>query len=373
MSFLCLLYAPPFNPRPAPSAAATRLTFVRCSYLKRAFKTSSDLFASIKQSSETKENLRRRGLFRIGSSIGIACLVDCCAELFMESFCLLINLWMVFGANKPIDMVLNSLALEFIKDIGARRDMCCSAPVLPFASHAHQTTSSASSSCKSQPLCGCNCNTFDLFRALQCTLLSSHDTCRFAVSLSSLSHVLHVCLHRDVATPTPSPSPNLTTFISPSISNEYPAIVATIEERLREKSYASSDTYKNPKETLYGRFCMLLIDPLAQWAFFAAYFFTEFVSGFASNIDDWRKRIPFWLLLGPVCLALWLVAISIVVAGVGFFLALYLVPMWFWMFGFKYFLHIARFVAVVLSFLTPLFILVFLFYSPICKRVSSDP
>ena len=150
--------------------------------------------------------------------------------------------------------------------------------------------------------------------------------------------------------------------------------MATIEERLREKSYASLDTYKNPTETLYGRFCMLLIDPLAQWAFFAAYFFTEFVSGFAKNIsDDWRKRIPFWLLLGPVCLALWLVAISIVVAGVGFFAALYFVPMWFWMFGFKYFLHIARFVAVVLSFLTPLFILVFLFYSPICKRVSSDP
>jgi hypothetical protein len=133
MSFLCLLYAPPFNPRPAPSAAATRLTFVRCSYLKRAFKTSTDLFAIIKQSSATKENLRRRGLFRIGSSIGIACLVDCCAELFMESFCLLINLWMVFGANKPIDMVLNSLALEFIKDIGAPRDMC-SAPLLPFPS-----------------------------------------------------------------------------------------------------------------------------------------------------------------------------------------------------------------------------------------------
>jgi hypothetical protein len=27
---------------------------------------------------------------------------------------------MVFGANKPIDMVLNSLALEFIKSIGAK-------------------------------------------------------------------------------------------------------------------------------------------------------------------------------------------------------------------------------------------------------------
>jgi hypothetical protein len=149
--------------------------------------------------------------------------------------------------------------------------------------------------------------------------------------------------------------------------------VATIEERLREKSYASRATYTNPQETLYGRFCMLLIDPLAQSALFAAYFFTILVNEFASKIDDWRKRIPFWLLLGPVCLTLWLLAISIFVAGIGFFLALYLVPMWFWMFGFKYVLHFARFVAVTLSFLTPLSILVFLFYSPICKRVSSDP
>ena len=36
----------------------------------------------------------------------------------MDSVCLLINLWMVFGAIKPLDMVLNSLALEFIKSIG---------------------------------------------------------------------------------------------------------------------------------------------------------------------------------------------------------------------------------------------------------------
>lgn len=53
------------------------------------------------------------------SSIGTACLIDSVTELLAESLCLIINLWMVFGANKPIDMVLNSLALEFIKSIGA--------------------------------------------------------------------------------------------------------------------------------------------------------------------------------------------------------------------------------------------------------------
>jgi hypothetical protein len=56
------------------------------------------------------------------SSIGTACLIDSVTELLAESLCLIINLWMVFGANKPIDMVLNSLALEFIKSIGAEHN-----------------------------------------------------------------------------------------------------------------------------------------------------------------------------------------------------------------------------------------------------------
>ena len=95
------------------------LKFVSRSYLKRAFQTSTELSGLLQRTSDTKSNLRRRGLFRYGSSIGTACLIDVCAELCMESFCLIINLWMVFGANKPIDMVLNSLALEFIKSIGS--------------------------------------------------------------------------------------------------------------------------------------------------------------------------------------------------------------------------------------------------------------
>ena len=37
-----------------------------------------------------------------------------------------------------------------------------------------------------------------------------------------------------------------------------------------------------------------------------------------------------------------------------------------------YFLHIARFFAAVLSFLTPAIILGFLFYSPICKKVFGE-
>lgn len=37
-----------------------------------------------------------------------------------------------------------------------------------------------------------------------------------------------------------------------------------------------------------------------------------------------------------------------------------------------YFLHIARFFATILSFLTPVIILGFLFYSPICKKVFDE-
>ena len=118
------------------------LKFVSRSYLKRAFQTSTELSGLLQRTSDTKSNLRRRGLFRYGSSIGTACLIDVCAELCMESFCLIINLWMVFGANKPIDMVLNSLALEFIKSIGSFCTSSCF-----FTLRAHQTTSFATFSC----------------------------------------------------------------------------------------------------------------------------------------------------------------------------------------------------------------------------------
>ena len=97
---------------------------IHCSYLKRAYQTSTEFDGVLKQSRAKKLFMKSRGLSRGSSSLAIACYIDCCSELLMDALCLLINLWMVYGASKPLDMVLNSLALEFIKSIGDH--MCCS-------------------------------------------------------------------------------------------------------------------------------------------------------------------------------------------------------------------------------------------------------
>ena len=86
----------------------------------------------------------------------------------------------------------------------------------------------------------------------------------------------------------------------------------------------------------------------------------------------WPAFILFWLVSGPLCLVLWLVAIALFLGGVAFFLAVYPIPVFMWMFGFKYLLHWARVFAIIVSACTPVFILAFLFYSPICKAVAKE-
>jgi hypothetical protein len=88
--------------------------------------------------------------------------------------------------------------------------------------------------------------------------------------------------------------------------------------------------------------------------------------------DNWPAFILFWLVSGPLCLVLWLVAIALFLGGVAFFLAVYPIPVFMWMFGFKYLLHWARVFAIIVSACTPVFILAFLFYSPICKAVAKE-
>jgi hypothetical protein len=117
MAFICILYDIPFADfAPHPLSAAAHSIY--CRYLKRAYQSASDLLSIIQHSETKKDFMKSRGLSRGESSLAVACYLDCCSELFMDSVCLLINLWMVFGAIKPLDMVLNSLALEFIKSIG---------------------------------------------------------------------------------------------------------------------------------------------------------------------------------------------------------------------------------------------------------------
>jgi hypothetical protein len=117
MAFICILYDTPFADFTLRPLTATAYS-IHCRYLKRAYQSASDLLSLMQHSEAKKDFMRSRGMFRGESSLAIACYLDCCSELLMDSFCLLINLWMVFGAIKPLDMVLNSLALEFIKSIG---------------------------------------------------------------------------------------------------------------------------------------------------------------------------------------------------------------------------------------------------------------
>ena len=196
------------------------LPFVCCSYLKRAFKTSTDLYSTLKQSRSTKRDLRRRGLFRFGSSIGIACLIDSCAELFMESFCLLINLWMVFGANNPIDMVLNSLAIEFNKDFG----------VLQRYDH---------DDCLNR----LSDNEFCSFFMYSSGLLTLSKSVCFIVF--DFIATMFSCFARAQMA--------LTHHYSRRCRNEYPGVIVTIEERLRVKSKASRDNFLSPLENACGK------------------------------------------------------------------------------------------------------------------------
>jgi hypothetical protein len=117
MAFICILYDTPFADFTLRTLSATAHS-IHCRYLKRAYQSASDLLSLMQHSEAKKDFMKSRGMFRGESSLAIACYLDCCSELLMDSFCLLINLWMVFGAIKPLDMVLNSLALEFIKSIG---------------------------------------------------------------------------------------------------------------------------------------------------------------------------------------------------------------------------------------------------------------
>ena len=91
-----------------------------------------------------------------------------------------------------------------------------------------------------------------------------------------------------------------------------------------------------------------------------------------SSMCNWPAWFLFWLVSGPLCLVLWLVAIALFLGGVAFFLAVYPIPVFMWMFGFKYLLHWARVFAIIVSACTPVFILAFLFYSPICKAVAKE-
>jgi hypothetical protein len=117
-------------------------------------------------------------------------------------------------------------------------------------------------------------------------------------------------------------------------SNEYPAVIVTIEERLRVKSEATRDNFFSPLENAYGQFCLSIAVYVSPIFFYAAENFGDFVKDAAPS-DRWSTLIPYWLLLGPLVVTFWLLAFVVVGVGLAVFLVLWPIPMWLWMFGIK--------------------------------------
>jgi hypothetical protein len=92
-------------------------------YFKRAIETTFELTSQLQEDRSKKQFMKNRGMSRYSSSLAILCYIDTSSELLMDCLCLLTNLWMVFGTSKPLEMILNSLALEFIKSIGASAEL----------------------------------------------------------------------------------------------------------------------------------------------------------------------------------------------------------------------------------------------------------
>jgi hypothetical protein len=127
----------------------------------------------------------------------------------------------------------------------------------------------------------------------------------------------------------------------------------------------------DPFESIYGKFSM----SIGVLGYFAYDIVGKDSFRFCYRLSSdwsWPVVILFWLFSGPLCIVLWLITVAIFLSGVAFFLAVYPIPVFMWMFGFKYLLHWARVLAIIISALTPVFILAFLFYSPICKAVAKE-
>lgn len=95
----------------------TVMFFICILYIKNSFESTANFWNVFSRSKKKRTYMTKRGLSRLSSSLAYFCYIDCCSELLMDSFCLMVNLWMVYGASKPIDMILNSLAIQFINSI----------------------------------------------------------------------------------------------------------------------------------------------------------------------------------------------------------------------------------------------------------------
>ncbi len=87
---------------------------------------------------------------------------------------------------------------------------------------------------------------------------------------------------------------------------------------------------------------------------------------FPDTEDEKKKGSHFWLL--PLCFA-WIAALLLTLAGGLIFGLFFFLPLWYYLFGIKYLVLMLRKISYTINQLTPFFIIVFLFYSPVCKQI----
>lgn len=170
--------------------------------------------------------------------------------------------------------------------------------------------------------------------------------------------------------------------IWPFFSNDYPGIVSVIEKRLRQKDDSCSDLFFSPADTSYGKFSLLpaylasiahdITSDLSSFFVQAFYNDPDWGPDVGSTAIMYKLRSSCIFLVSLLLIPFYMATISLYVFAFAFFLVAYPLPMWFGMFGFKYVLRMLRGIAIAVSFITPVLILAFLLYSPICKRVTND-
>ena len=88
MFFICILYV-----SVSAFVGCRFLTPFCCRYIKNSFETTANFWNVISRSKKKASYMTKRGLSRYSSSLAYYCYIDCCSELLMDSFCLMVNLW----------------------------------------------------------------------------------------------------------------------------------------------------------------------------------------------------------------------------------------------------------------------------------------
>jgi hypothetical protein len=148
--------------------------------------------------------------------------------------------------------------------------------------------------------------------------------------------------------------------ISPPFRKEYPRVVPEIEKWLR-KTYRDEEKIEilhHPENYAYGR---ILWKPCSEGIYLLD-----------SAQEKMKKSSAFFLWRLAWCFV-WIALLPLISAFTLIFFLFYFLPLWFYLFGIKYIVLVMRKISYWINQLTPFFIILFLFYSPVCKQIAVPP